>query len=94
MPALKNTPYSGVLAANKAVDKVLSQIAEFCLRSIKSEAHNNQPQTHFKSFSTSLSLSKLREARTTFDPAFTKNSAHAFPMPDDAPVMITTLFFI
>ena len=51
MPAPKNTPYSGVLAANKAVDKLLSQIAQFCVHSVKTQSHNsNQAVIKFKSF--------------------------------------------
>lgn len=52
MPAPKNTPYSGVLAANKAVDRLLNQIAQFCVQSVKSPSHNiNQAEIKFKSFS-------------------------------------------
>lgn len=31
----ENTPYGGVLAANRAVNKVLTQISEFCVDSLK-----------------------------------------------------------
>jgi cholesterol transport system auxiliary component len=62
MPARENTPYSGVLAANRAVDKLLSQIAEFCVRSIKSEVHNDPPEGHFKSFSTTPTTSTTIKA--------------------------------
>jgi cholesterol transport system auxiliary component len=36
VPAVQNTPYGGVLAANKAADRLLNQIAEFCLHSLNS----------------------------------------------------------
>ncbi len=35
IPAQSNDPYSGVLAANKAVDNLIDQIAQFCVQSSK-----------------------------------------------------------
>jgi hypothetical protein len=40
---------------------------------------------------TFFNSSTFREASKTSAPAFAKAIAHAFPIPDDAPVMITTL---
>lgn len=34
MPSPKNTPYDGVVAANRAVEFLLSQVAQFCVRSL------------------------------------------------------------
>ena len=39
MPAYENTPYSGVVAANKAVDRLLTQIAQFSLKSLQGTQH-------------------------------------------------------
>ena len=39
--APENTPYSGVVAANKAVDWLLTQIAEFSVRSLNSAQHES-----------------------------------------------------
>ncbi len=46
--APQNTPYGGVLAANKAVDYVLNQITEFTLHSLNPEPSPNNYKTNVK----------------------------------------------
>lgn len=40
IPTPQNTPYNGVVAANRAVEVLLSQVAQFCVRSLTPQ---NQP---------------------------------------------------
>ncbi len=53
---------------------------------------NASPPCFFSSSSTFFSSLSLRAARTTFAPWPANSYAHAFPMPEDAPVITTTLF--
>ncbi|OQA05027.1 MAG: hypothetical protein BWY67_02214 [Bacteroidetes bacterium ADurb.Bin397] len=46
------------------------------------------------SFRVSDRLASLRPVITTLEPREAKNRAHAFPIPEEAPVMITVFPFI